>query len=168
MTNLTYKDQAPYSILVNPGEFSFSASPDVIRTLLGSCVAISVWHPELKIGGLCHYLLASAAQQKNNNFNYRYGNIVLPELLRNMNAFDSEKSFEFGIYGGSCLNEKSNSENIGKSNLQFAWQWLDNLKITPHIDDTGGNYCRIITLSLENGSVTITKYQIDSEEVYTK
>jgi chemotaxis protein CheD len=29
-----------------------------IRTLLGSCVAITAWHPARRIGGMCHYMLA--------------------------------------------------------------------------------------------------------------
>jgi len=30
-----------------------------VHTLLGTCVAITLWHPIQKIGGICHYLLPS-------------------------------------------------------------------------------------------------------------
>ncbi|MCQ8129143.1 chemotaxis protein CheD [Methylomonas rivi] len=44
-------------IFLQPGEFYFGDRQTRIRTLLGSCVAITLWHPRRKIGGMCHYLL---------------------------------------------------------------------------------------------------------------
>ena len=48
-------------VFLNPGEFHFGGGQTRIRTLLGSCVAISLWHPQRKIRGLCHYMLPSRA-----------------------------------------------------------------------------------------------------------
>ena len=40
-----------------PGEHFFGGGSTRIRTILGSCVAITVWHPKLHVGGMCHYML---------------------------------------------------------------------------------------------------------------
>lgn len=40
-----------------PGAFHFGAGPLHLHTVLGSCVAITLWHPYLRVGGMCHYLL---------------------------------------------------------------------------------------------------------------
>ena len=40
-----------------PGDFVFGNSELKLKTLLGSCVAITLWHPDKKIGGMCHYML---------------------------------------------------------------------------------------------------------------
>lgn len=44
-------------IFLGPGEFWFGGERTRIRTLLGSCVAIVLWQPLRRIGGMCHYLL---------------------------------------------------------------------------------------------------------------
>src|SRR6266568_1228811 len=56
---------APLDILevfLQPGEFYFGDEKTRIRTLLGSCVAIVLWHPHLRIGGMCHYMLPRRPQ----------------------------------------------------------------------------------------------------------
>jgi chemotaxis protein CheD len=32
-----------------------------ISTLLGSCISITLWHPARRIGGMCHFMLPTAA-----------------------------------------------------------------------------------------------------------
>ena len=46
-------------IFLQPGEFYWSDAFTRIRTVLGSCVALCVWHPKKNIGGMCHYILAT-------------------------------------------------------------------------------------------------------------
>lgn len=47
----------PKDVFLHPGEYAFGDEQSRIRTLLGSCVAITFWHPTLLIGAMCHYLL---------------------------------------------------------------------------------------------------------------
>ena len=44
-------------IFLPPGGVYFGDQDTHIRTVLGSCVAITMWHPDLLIGGMCHYML---------------------------------------------------------------------------------------------------------------
>ncbi len=44
-------------VYLQPGQWHFGGGRTRVRTLLGSCVAISLWHPQLRVGGLCHYML---------------------------------------------------------------------------------------------------------------
>jgi chemotaxis protein CheD len=48
-------------IYVNSGGFEFVTGRVRLRTVLGSCVAITAWHPARRMGGMCHYLLAAGA-----------------------------------------------------------------------------------------------------------
>lgn len=45
-------------VFLLPGQLHFSTRPMNIRTVLGSCVSIVIWHPVRRAGGMCHYLLA--------------------------------------------------------------------------------------------------------------
>ncbi|MEV4701955.1 chemotaxis protein CheD [Actinoplanes sp. NPDC049316] len=47
----------PADLHLNPGDFRFAGGDVRLHTLLGSCVAITLWHPGRRIGGMCHYLL---------------------------------------------------------------------------------------------------------------
>lgn len=44
-------------IFLQQGEVYFGDRDTHIRTVLGSCVAVTMWHPGLRIGGMCHYML---------------------------------------------------------------------------------------------------------------
>ena len=47
----------PLDVHLHPGDFRFAGGGARLHTLLGSCVAITLWHPARLIGGMCHYLL---------------------------------------------------------------------------------------------------------------
>ena len=44
-------------VVLAPGQVSFATCPTRLRTLLGSCVAFTFWHPQRRIGGMCHFML---------------------------------------------------------------------------------------------------------------
>lgn len=46
-------------IYLQPGEYFWGGAHNRVKTLLGSCVAICIWHPKFKIGGMSHCLLPS-------------------------------------------------------------------------------------------------------------
>src|SRR5439155_18563598 len=48
------KPTAYLEIFLQPGEWYFGDADTRIRTLLGSCVAITMWHPRRCLGGMCH------------------------------------------------------------------------------------------------------------------
>lgn len=48
-------------VVLKMGGFHFGGGRTKIRARLGSCVSITLWHPRLKIGGMCHYQLPGRA-----------------------------------------------------------------------------------------------------------
>lgn len=47
----------PLDVFLPSGQFYFGSGNVRVLTLLGTCVAISIWHPVRRIGGMCHFLL---------------------------------------------------------------------------------------------------------------
>ncbi len=39
------------------GDYYFGSDPIRVHTVLGTCIAITLWHPVSRLGGICHYLL---------------------------------------------------------------------------------------------------------------
>ena len=56
--------------------------PSTRRTLLGSCVSISLWHPRRKIGGMCHYMLPSRGGCEASAPDGRYADEVIALMLQ--------------------------------------------------------------------------------------
>ena len=45
------------AVYLHPGQVFVSPDPAVVTTILGSCVAVCVFDPVLRVGGTNHYLL---------------------------------------------------------------------------------------------------------------
>ena len=41
-------------VVLGPGDLYFGRGEHQVRTLLGSCVGITLWHPRAYLGGMCH------------------------------------------------------------------------------------------------------------------
>jgi len=51
-------------IFLMPGEFFVGDAQYRVRTLLGSCVSITLWHPATRIGAMSHFLLPGHGRRK--------------------------------------------------------------------------------------------------------
>ena len=53
--------ESPSLLVAGIGEMVLSASPDahLVAYGLGSCIALAVWDPRAKVGGLAHFMLPS-------------------------------------------------------------------------------------------------------------
>jgi len=47
----------PTEITLHVGDVETAAAPTIITTVLGSCVAVCLWDPKLRVGGMNHFLL---------------------------------------------------------------------------------------------------------------
>ena len=128
-----------------------SREPYIIYTVLGSCVAVCIYDPKLKIGGMNHYMLPfwngeGLASPK-------YGNIAIPKLIEKMQSYGSTiKNMQAKLFGGGEVIEiKNNLFNIGKRNIEVAYQFLDDYKIPIVSSSVGGKYGRKILFDTQSG-----------------
>lgn len=146
---------------IHPGEWYFGSEVDSLFTVLGTCVALVVWHPSLKLGGLCHYLLPKMphAMYKNlelfDEIKGRYGNTALALMKDLMSHYAPLSEFQLRMYGGS---ESSSSFTIGEQNIVYAQQWLklEHLKLTQM--DFGGRVSRSLVFEMATGEVKVKHY----------
>lgn len=52
------KTGAGFEVYLLPGEYFVGDARYRIRTVLGSCVSITLWHRRLRIGAMSHFLLS--------------------------------------------------------------------------------------------------------------
>ena len=137
------------TINLAPGEYYVSGDDIIINTVLGSCVAVAFYDPQLKIGGLNHFMLAESKLEKTKIDNFlkieRYGLYAMEAVINEMIKRGSSKSrMKVKIFGGSAVLESGSHMDIGADNVRFAEKYLATEKIPIINRDTGGNRARRI------------------------
>jgi len=154
------------SINLQPGEVYFSSPlkkqiATRLKTILGSCVAVIIWHQKSKTAGMCHYLLTEEADSTKATQvmqKYRYGDEALDYLLKKMAILHPLDQYEISIFGGSNMYPSLTKPTIGEVNVRFAKNWAKKNNLVFCQQDTLGNNGRSLTLDLTTGSIKIVTY----------
>jgi chemotaxis protein CheD len=157
---------------IHPGEWYFGAEFERLHTVLGSCVALTAWHPILKVGGMCHYLLAKEPSHKkapavaggaanHKRGDCRYAVHALAEMKKAMQTFAEIEEYQIGVFGGGDMFAYSAPTSIGHDNIAYVRQWLHREKIQPIQTDVGGRISRSLMLVLSTGQIQLKLYQMN-------
>lgn len=157
---------------IHPGDWYFGGDYARIHTLLGSCIALTAWHPSLKVGGLCHYLLpaspyatASADSRDHSADDCRYAENALAAMRSAMLRFAALKEFHIGVFGGGDMFSYSSATSIGFDNIAYVHQWLHKQQLQPYRVDVGGTISRSLTMIIATGDIHVKHYEMSSPRV---
>ncbi len=146
---------------LHPGEFYFGVRNEYIGTLLGSCIAITLWHPRYKIGGMCHFILPKQpGVHKDKVLNGKYADSALQlferEVKKNHTALTDYQAKVFG--GGNHLPHVSDKQDsIGVKNAETAMTLLMGKGVEIVVADVGEQWARRIIFELKSGDVWVKK-----------
>jgi chemotaxis protein CheD len=111
-------------VFLQPGEYYVGDAHCRIRTLLGSCVSIVLWHPRLRIGAMSHFLLSSRGCGAVGELDARYAEeattLMLRELAREKVV---PQECQAKLFGGSNMFPRQTSPrgfDIGHKNGEAA------------------------------------------------
>lgn len=91
-------------VFLQPGDFYFGDRDTRIRTILGSCVSIAVWHPKLLIGGMCHYILPARKRTKDQELDGRYADEAMEMFMREIRASRTKPAeYQVKLFGGGNM-----------------------------------------------------------------
>jgi chemotaxis protein CheD len=147
-------------VFLMPGQLHFSGHASGMKTLLGSCVAVTLWHPMRKIGGMCHYLLPARAHGKNEALDGRYGEEALDTLLQHVrNSRADPREFQAHLYGGAdTMPEGAPLKfNVGERNIEQGWGFIDKHGFQLQGVDVGEDVPRTVRLDLASGAVDMRR-----------
>lgn len=146
-------------ISINIGEYRASREPAVIRTLLGSCVAVCLFDPVKRIGGMNHILLPGKADMKHFDQSARYGINAMELLINSMMALGGDRSRLFAkLFGGAHVVSAILRENgMGQKNTAFAIEFLQKEKTRVFSKDVGGTDSRKIFFHTDTGDVFVKR-----------
>lgn len=136
-----------------PAALYASKAPTKVSTILGSCVAVCLYDPILKIGGINHFMLPYWNGQ--GLASPKYGNIAIEKLIEKMLSFGSLKSnLKAKVFGGGEVIETNITQfHIGERNIKVAIEMLQEFNIPVVAKSLGGKLGRKIEFTTDTGEV---------------
>lgn len=145
-------DPKPIDIFLGPGECFFGAAGVRIRTVLGSCVSIIMWHPQRRIGGMCHFVLPGRQAQKGARLDGRYAEDALLWLLTEVGRAGSKPAeYLVRLVGGGRMFE--GGTDIGQRNIESARRLLREHNLPLQGEDIAGTGHREVIFDIASGKV---------------
>jgi chemotaxis protein CheD len=135
---------------IHPGEYHASAEDGIIATVLGSCVAVALYDPVHRFGGLNHFMLPGHLKDRERYYLTnagKYGMFAMELLINEMLKMGTRrKDLIAKVFGGaSVLNRQGTfSSTIPEDNIRFAQSFLETEGIPVVAQDVGGRIARKI------------------------
>jgi chemotaxis protein CheD len=146
-------------VLLQPGASHFGEGETRIRTLLGSCVAITMWNPTRRIGGMTHCLLHGRDIGRVHEPDCRFVDESTLWLLREAARRDTDPAeYQFKLFGGSDMFQRlglGNRNHLGRRNAATARLILESLGLTLVAVDVGGSAYRSLIFDIVTGAVWV-------------
>lgn len=149
-------------VFLQPGEFYFGEEKTRIRTLLGSCVAISLWHPQLRIGGMCHYMLPHRPQRSHGEpLDGRYADEAMHLFMRELRRSRTLPSdYQVKLFGGGQMFLHAGPKrhaDISQRNMEAGRELVVRHGFQLRAHDMGGEGHRNVILDLWSGDVWLKR-----------
>lgn len=154
MSRVALADTTPHPVFLNPGEWYFGGGHTRISTLLGSCVSITLWHPRLHLGGMCHIQVPERRRTPETPRDARFADEAL-ELLEDavLEHQTHLSDYEVKLFGGGAMFDATTQLDVGQRNLDKVHTLLAARRLVPIAEHIGGQGRRKLHFELWNGHV---------------
>jgi len=143
------------SIFLYGGNIVVNCEKKILRTVLGSCVAVCLYDPEKALGGMNHYLLP--LWNGEGLPTPKFGNIAIEQLVELMTSSRygcRHCDLQAKIFGGaSIMGDRSAGHNVSQRNVNIAFNALAKTGIEIINSDVGGNQARQLHFYTHSGDV---------------
>ena len=133
----------------------YGKSPDVLETLLGSCVGICIHDRSTGLGSLSHVGLSNSRGKESSPG--KFAHTAIEEMRRQLlHRGGNPLTLTAKIVGGATMFGKKSTRDVGEANIQAVKAELEKHKIPLLAEHVGGEKGRIIRFSLKDGSVEVS------------
>ena len=154
-------------LFLNQGEYYISDdNPVIIRTILGSCVTVTMHCPVNKIGAITHSLLPYPlpGTKIGPGHHGRFVNSSVRHAFERILARGAKKNrLEVKVFGGGQMllppsgQELCKEINIGRRNVETALKVISELGLKITATDVGGTWGRKLMFFPHRGDVWVKK-----------
>ena len=157
------------------GDFHFGGGNVRVHTLLGTCVAITLWHPLRRVGGICHYLLPRRGPGAADASAGFYATEVMALFAEALRASQTAASaYVVKVFGGGhmfpdqltdsdCRGEactdrrRASCMSIGCQNISAAHDLLEAGGYAISSENVGGHGSRSLIFDLDDGTLWVSR-----------
>lgn len=145
-------------IFLQPGDFFVGDAGYQMRTILGSCVSITLWHPQARMGGMSHFLLPTRGEAPpGQELDGRYGDESLLLMIGQLRQAGVHPALcQAKVFGGGNMfpdHSHPNAVNVGKRNGDAARALLQRHNIPIVSESLFGVGHRQIIFDVSKGDV---------------
>lgn len=144
--------QHEQTAMIGIGEYRVGSFP-MMTIGLGSCIGLTLYDENLKIGAMVHIMLPESAGRTDRPG--KYADTAVPAIINELVALGCRKrSIVAKMAGGSCMFEYFGANlNIGERNVLKVKALLTANQIRLMSEDVGGKVGRSVTFFPANGGI---------------
>lgn len=141
-------------VYLHAGQLAVVTTPTAITTVLGSCVAVCLYDPIARVGGMNHFLLPHAVERERSA---RFGAIAVPQLIDAVvRAGACRGGLVAKVFGGaSVIASMRPGVTLGGENADLALRLLAEASIPVLDRDVGGNRGRKVVFLADEGTAWV-------------
>lgn len=147
---------------LKPGEIIISQNPILVSTILGSCVAITMFSTNSKVGAICHAMYPKNPMGKASN---HYVDSAILSLIQKMADYGAGADVTVKLFGGAQVLGSGGKDGVGRTtigaqNIFEAKQVLERLGLAIASANVGGSQGRKLLFSIKTGDVYLRKLRL--------
>ena len=153
MASCTAKE-TPKDTMVSMGQIAAGRDRDRLKSVLGSCVGVSLYQPRLKVGVFAHVVLPDSAGREGTPG--KFADTAIPamlKLLREMGA--GSYGLIAKLAGGANMFGGTGPMQIGDANVEAVTRALKLAGIRVAAQEVGGTKGRRVVFDCSSGTMTV-------------
>jgi len=151
-------------VRIRVAEYAVAVSGVLSTIGLGSCVAIALYDPTARVGGLAHVLLPNASAARDASNPAKFPETVVPLMIDEMTRLGAARArIRAKIAGGASMFSNlatTDGDNVGERNIEATRKALAVAGILVESEDTGGDHGRSVFLRLADGRVEVRSTRV--------
>lgn len=150
-----------HNIYLKPGEVHVSRTPVLVSTVLGSCVAVTMYSALKNFSAICHAMLP---ENSGRDHDLRYVDTALQYIYEKIVRYEIGTDLVVKLFGGAqvldVVSSGSSKMTIGDQNVSKAEEMLAALGFTVSARDTGGMQGRKLFFCTRSGDVFVRRMRM--------
>jgi chemotaxis protein CheD len=141
-------------VYLHAGQLVVASEPTAVTTVLGSCVAVCLFDPAARVGGVNHFLLPHHVERERSA---RFGSVAVPQLVDAVvRAGAARSALVAKVFGGaSVIAVARQARRLGDENAALALRLLEEARIPVLDHDVGGTRGRKLVFVTDEGTAWV-------------
>jgi chemotaxis receptor (MCP) glutamine deamidase CheD len=135
--------------------------PEVVKTLLGSCISVCLYDPQTHVGGMNHFMLPHTSRDGSGADLTRFGVHAMDYLVGAMMKLGGDRRrFVAKCFGGAhVLNVQESAAGVPQQNIAFVRSFLAEEGFPMLAEDMGGYHPRHIRFYTATGRAQVKRVE---------